>query len=126
MYKFFTRVAECLANVIGNPLSLLFLFFFLTISFIIGFYTGYDETWFKLVEFIIYVCTFIVVFVIEISERSDTKAIQHKLDELIKSLPQPDNRKAGIESMLKKGEKLETVLENHKSEDRQKRKTKHG
>lgn len=114
MRKFFYQLADRLASHIGNPFSLLIVFSFLTITFGIGFFTGYSETWFKLVEFIIYVCTFVIVFVIEISEQTDTKAIHVKLDEIIKSLPQPDNQKAGIEHQLKSGEHLADIMQKHK------------
>jgi low affinity Fe/Cu permease len=120
MRKFFYPLVERLAEAIGNPFSLLVVFVFLTIAFGIGIFTGYSETWFKLVEFIIYVCTFIIVFIIEISEQTDTKAIHVKLDEIIKSLPQVDNQKAGIEHILKSGESLEKVMEKHKRVNKRK------
>ena len=112
--KFLFQLAGWLASHIGNPFALLIVFGVLTITFLFGVITGYSETWFKWTEFGIYVCTFIIVFIIEISTQTDTKAIHVKLDEIIRSLPQPDNKKAGIEHVMKTGEPLDKIMENHK------------
>ena len=45
------------------------------------------------------------MFVVQSSQNADTRAIQDKLDEIIKSLPNADDSKKNEETRLKKGDK---------------------
>lgn len=64
----------------------------------------FSHEWFFILEAFAISITLVMTFVIEHTQRADTRAIQEKLDELIKKSPKADNRKIGIEKKHK-GEK---------------------
>lgn len=72
--------------------------------------TGHNSLFFEVFHLILAIVTLIIALVIEGSEKADTAAIQHKLDEIIKALPKATNEKIGIENKLKEGESLEEVV----------------
>ena len=53
----------------------------------------------------IFITTFFLILVVQSSQNADTRAIQDKLDEIIKSLPKADDSKKNEETRLKKGDK---------------------
>lgn len=58
---------------------------------------GFSDTWQLVINTGTTICTFLVVFLIQHQQNTDTKALHLKLDELILSIDAADNRVAGIE-----------------------------
>lgn len=58
---------------------------------------GYSEAWQLVVNTTTTVITFLMVFVIQHTQNADTKALHAKLDEVLRALPEADDRLRGIE-----------------------------
>lgn len=58
---------------------------------------GFSETWQLVINTGTTIVTFLMVFLIQQSQNTDTAAIHKKLDELLVSLEGPDSSLAGIE-----------------------------
>ena len=93
-----------LADFVGKPLVFAVVFIITAGWFISGLFLEYN-IWFDVMDLTIFVSTFFLLFVIQSSQNADTRAIQDKLDEIIKALPGADTSKEKEENRLKKGEK---------------------
>jgi low affinity Fe/Cu permease len=107
---------------IGHPPFILATSIVLFATFFLWLLTGHDSLFFEIFHLLLAIVTFIIALVIEGSEKADTKAIQLKLDEIIKALPQISNEKAGIEYKLKAGEPIESVVKEINKKIKKKRK----
>jgi low affinity Fe/Cu permease len=58
---------------------------------------GYSDTWQLVINTSTTIITFLMVFLIQGAQNRDTKAIQAKLDEILRAIPQADDRLRGIE-----------------------------
>lgn len=58
---------------------------------------GFSDTWQLVINTGTTIITFLMVFLIQHTQNTDTAAIHTKLDELIVALPEPDSGVAGIE-----------------------------
>ncbi|MBP6882182.1 MAG: low affinity iron permease family protein [Candidatus Levybacteria bacterium] len=99
-----------LFEAIGHPPFILWLSVFLFATFFLWSYTGFDSLFYEIFHILLAIVTLIIALVIEGSEKADTKAIQYKLDEIIKAMPQIANEKAGLELELKTGKSLDEVI----------------
>ena len=104
MHKLLNILLEKLAVAIGHPYAFLVMTTTVIVWFAVGFFMDFSNTWFDIMDVSIFLSTFLFVFIIQHSQNADTKAIQEKLDELIKKLPKARNSKAGIEKRLKKNQ----------------------
>lgn len=93
-----------LADFVGKPQVFAAVFVIILIWFILGIFIEYD-IWFDVMDLVIFVSTFFLLFVVQSSQNADTKAIQDKLDEIIDSLPGADTNKEKEELRIKRGEK---------------------
>jgi low affinity Fe/Cu permease len=69
-----------------------------------GYFLHFNHQWFFILEAFAISITLVMTFVIEHTQKADTKALQEKLDELLKKHPKADKKKVGIERRYK-GEK---------------------
>jgi len=104
MDKKLTRSLHRVYHLISQPYAVVVISFFILICIAVGIMRGFDEMWFRVLEAISIFITLFMVFIIEHTQYAEVKAIQEKLDELIKKLPQADNSKVKIEKKYK-GEK---------------------
>lgn len=93
----FAAVAGAASRWAGKPSA-----FLLALTLILawagsGPWFGYSDTWQLVVNTATTVVTFLMVFLLQNSQNRDGEAIQKKLDELVKALPEADNRVIGIE-----------------------------
>ena len=93
-----------LYNLISHPYSFVFIVILIAAWFVTGPVRNYDETWYKSFHLFEMSLTLLMVFVIESTQQADNRAVQEKLDEIIKKMPNTDNSKIGIEKHYK-GEK---------------------
>lgn len=64
----------------------------------------FNHQWFFILEAFAISITLLMTFVIEHTQKADTKALQEKLDELLRKHPKANKKKVGIEKHYK-GEK---------------------
>lgn len=99
MNQFFTRIATKSAN----PMGRLSAFLIATACCIIWAITGpifrYSDTWQLVIKTGTTVLTFLAVFLIQNSQNRDSSAIQAKLDELMRALPNAHPAFIGIEHL---------------------------
>lgn len=99
MDQFFTRIATSSANIMGRPIT----FLVATATCILWAITGpifrYSDTWQLVINTGTTVLTFLAVFLIQNSQNRDGSAIQAKLDELMRALPNARPAFIGIEHL---------------------------
>ena len=102
--KSLTKYVNSLADFTGKPQVFATVILLSIGWFIAGLFIEY-QTWFDIMDLVIFVSTFLLLFVLQSSQNADTMAIQHKLDEIIDALPGTDKTKEAEEERLKRGEK---------------------
>lgn len=100
LLKYLSKVYKA----ISHPYSILVVTIFIIMWSVVGKLMNFGEKWFRNLEAISIFITLFMVFVIEHTQYVETKAIQEKLDELIKKFPAADNKKVKLEKKLR-GEK---------------------
>lgn len=105
MNKFLMRHLNKVYKAISHPYSIVIVGSFIVTWSVIGKLMNFDEKWFRHLEAISIFVTLFMVFIIEHTQYVETKAIQEKLDELIKKIPQADNKKVKLEKKFKGEEK---------------------
>ncbi|MDO7841932.1 low affinity iron permease family protein [Sphingomonas immobilis] len=99
MDSFFTRVASRSASLMGQPVA----FIIATSCCILWAVTGplfhYSDTWQLVINTGTTVLTFLAVFLIQNSQNRDGSAIQAKLDELMRAIPNARPEFIGIEHL---------------------------
>jgi low affinity Fe/Cu permease len=86
------RLPSLTANIAGSPWVLPFS----VAAFCSGVLFGWSDKWWLTVDRIVYLLSLWLLFLLQGAQNRDTKAIQVKLDEIIKSLP-GSNRAVDIE-----------------------------
>ena len=97
--EMFRHFARQTANAVGTPIA-----FVLAVLLIIGWAAtgpmfGYSDTWQLVINTGTTIITFLVVFAIQNTQNRDTKAIELKLDELIRAQKQARNMLLEVEEM---------------------------
>lgn len=85
----------------SHPYSVLFIVLTILFWFVVGGFMHYDETWYKVGHVFEIVVALLMLFLIENTQQADMRALQEKLDEIIKKLPETDNKKVKLEEKYK-------------------------
>lgn len=85
MNDLFHRFAVVISKLVGNPLSFLAAFIVIGVWAITGPLFRFSDTWQLVINTGTTIVTFLMVFVIQNTQNRDAKAMQLKLDELIKA-----------------------------------------
>lgn len=97
--KLFSRFASFSAGLVGSP----YMFLFALLTIIVWLVTGpifhYSDAWQLIINSWTNIVTFVVVFLIQNAQNRDSKAINLKLDELIRSLEHARNEMINIEQL---------------------------
>lgn len=93
----FSRLASAAAAAMGHYLAFTIAFGIVIVWAISGPLFGFSDTWQLAINTGTTIVTFLMVFLIQHQQNSDTKALHLKLDELIHSIDDADDRVAGIE-----------------------------
>lgn len=93
----FGDFARKASNVLGSPYAFAIALGMVILWAVSGPIFKFSEAWQLVINTGTTISTFLMVFVLQHSQNSDTKAIQQKLDELIHALPEAHNEVAGIE-----------------------------
>lgn len=80
----FAILAKRIANASGAPITFLLAALFILAWLITGPHFGYSDTWQLIANTATSIITFLMVFLIQNAQNRDTRALQIKLDELIR------------------------------------------
>jgi low affinity Fe/Cu permease len=87
----FSKIARKVANASGSPIASLIAFLIIIIWAITGPIFGFSDTWQLVINTGTTIVTFLMVFLIQNSQNRDAKAVQIKLDELIRAIADARN-----------------------------------
>jgi len=100
--SWFTNFATQAANAVGSPAAFIFAIATVVAWMATGPAFGYSDAWQLVVNSWTNIATFLVVFLIQNSQNRDSRAINLKLDELIRSTEQAQNEMIDIERLSDK------------------------
>lgn len=97
--NFFSRFAKHVAEIAGHPIA-----FFVAVTCVIvwalsGPAFGYSDTWQLVINTSTTIITFLMVFVIQHTQNSDTIALHIKIDELLRTLEGPNAALMDLEEL---------------------------
>ena len=95
-FRAFARVA---ADVVGSPWAFCAVMLVVTVWAVLGHHFGYSDTWQLAINTGTSVVTFLMVFLIQHTQSREAKAIQLKLDELIRGVTGARTRLIGLEQL---------------------------
>jgi low affinity Fe/Cu permease len=82
---FFLQVSRISSELVGSPWTFLIAIFLILVWAITGFLVEFSEAWQLVIHTTIAIMTFLIVVLIQSAQNRELKALQLKLDELIKS-----------------------------------------
>jgi low affinity Fe/Cu permease len=88
MEKLLRKKLSQLATLISNPYTFVCALIGSIVWVVYGALNHFPDTWFKITPLVISFFTFIIVFVVEFSEETDTRAMQRKLNAIIDAFPE--------------------------------------
>lgn len=93
----YSQAARCVTSWSGSPIAASVAFITVLAWAITGPLFGFSATWQLVINTGTTIVPFLMVFLIQNSQNRDSRAIQLKLDELIRAIDQADNRLMHIE-----------------------------
>ncbi len=105
MNNLFRKIAHKTANIIGTPWAFIVSVLACIIWAISGPFFHYSDTWQLVINTGTTVLTFLMLFLVQNTQNRDAKALQLKLDELLRGTKGPRNSFVDIEGL--KDEELE-------------------
>lgn len=100
--SWFTNLANSSAAAVGSPAAFMFAVATIIAWLITGPVFQYSDTWQLVVNSWTNIMTFLVVFLIQNSQNRDSRAVNLKLDELIRSTERAHNEMIDIERLSDK------------------------
>lgn len=97
MENLFTRFANTIAHWAGKPVIFVAAMLLIAAWAVSGPFFGFSENWQLVINTGTTIITFLMVFVLQNTQNRDNEAIQAKLDELILTSQNAENRFIGIE-----------------------------
>jgi low affinity Fe/Cu permease len=98
MKVFFTNVSERITKLAGSPYALIAAIVLISIWLITGPIFNFSDTWQLFINTFTTIITFLMVFAIQHTQNRESKAIQIKLNELIRSVQEAHNAYIGVEN----------------------------
>ncbi|SRR2546423_3646606 len=93
----FMEVSDALTDALGTPWALALSILLIVVWALTGPIFRFSDTWQLVINTATTIITFWMVFVIQTSQNRQSKALQFKLDELIRSIPGARNRMIAAE-----------------------------
>lgn len=87
----FIRLTDSIEEASGTPWAFALAVLVVVAWLLTGPFFNFDSTWLLLINTVTTIATFIMVFVIQATQNRDAKAMQLKLDELIRAVPEARN-----------------------------------
>lgn len=97
--SFFQRFARKAARGTGHPASFGIAIFVILLWGVTGPLFGFSDTWQLVINTGTTIVTFLMVFLIQNTQNRDSEAMQLKLDEIIRALPETHNALMDIEEL---------------------------
>ncbi|MGI8555063.1 MAG: low affinity iron permease family protein [Pyrinomonadaceae bacterium] len=97
--SFFTRFAKWTSNITGKSYTFIGAAAVIVIWAVTGPIFNYSDTWQLVINTGTTIITFLMVFLIQNTQNRDTEALQLKLDELISSVKEANNRVLDLEEL---------------------------
>ena len=109
MEKLFVRFATLTAKIAGKPWTFIACVGIVLVWAVTGPIFKFSQTWQLVINTGTTIITFLMVFLIQNTQNRDGAAMQAKLDELLFSMKQADDRFIGIEHLTE--DELEAILD---------------
>ena len=118
MHALFSKFATSVSHATGKPITFVAAVALVIIWAVSGPLFGFSEVWQLVINTSTTIITFLMIFVLQNSQNRDSEALQAKLDELILTSRQAQNRFIGIERLEEKELKeLKEMLERRAAEN---------
>ena len=95
----FNKIARSVAKFSGHPVCFVGALAVIVLWAISGPVFGFNDTWQLVINTGTTIITFLMVFLIQSTQNSDTEAMQIKLDELIRAIEPARNRMLSLEEL---------------------------
>lgn len=95
------------AKMAGNPLTFVIALVVIVLWLIIGLIWGMDNTWILILNTVATLNATLMVFIIQNTQNRESKALQLKIDELIRATKEAENEMIALEE--KEEEELEAI-----------------
>jgi low affinity Fe/Cu permease len=102
MNEYFRKFAQCISEITGSPWAFILAASTIAIWIITGPFFSFSDTWQLVINTGTTIVTFLMVFLIQNTQNRDSKAIQLKLDELIRAVGDANNSMIDIEELSDK------------------------
>jgi low affinity Fe/Cu permease len=93
----FQRFADRVSELAGSPVAFALAMGMIVVWVISGFIVGFSDTHQLIINTSTTIVTFLMVFLIQSSQNSDTAALHLKMDEILRAIPEADDTYRGIE-----------------------------
>ena len=111
----FASMAQWAGDVTGSPLAFVLSVAAIAVWGVTGPVFGFSDTWQLIINTSTTVITFLMIFLLQATQNRNTKAMQKKMDELIRVNAKAHNELMGLEN--KEISKVEEVEENMEEVD---------
>jgi low affinity Fe/Cu permease len=99
MKDYFHKLASQCSNLLGTPWSFTLALGVILVWGVTGPIFGFSDTWQLIINTGTTIVTFLMVFLIQNTQNRDAKAIQLKLDELLRAVPQARTALVDLEDL---------------------------
>jgi low affinity Fe/Cu permease len=93
----FQRFADRVSELAGSPVAFALAMGMIVVWVVSGFIVGFSDTHQLIINTSTTIVTFLMVFLIQSSQNSDTAALHLKMDEILRAIPEADDTYRGIE-----------------------------
>src|SRR5581483_7370619 len=99
MNELFRKIAHKTSHAIGSTISFMIALLVVIVWLVSGPFFGFSDTWQLVINTGTTIVTFLVVFMIQNTQNRDSKAIQLKLDELVRAIQGARNNLVDLEDL---------------------------